>query len=1062
MKRLLSLLLSAAMTLSLLPAALAAEEDVVYGTMNIPYADFYKGEGVEAVDAVTSATQNKWKATDGLAKGTFNQPGENGGGQILGVVYPVAISSADLTALGENNYGFTALEEPPAAYKTVTVSGGTATFSAVQGATTALSDASAVLADSSRYGDYQVSVAGTTYSNGDVAGVLLTTSDNKVYALRHLENIWKAGAELAWSVGFKTTEGHGNALNYANYQDMQGKTITRISYITRDGIAAVDTNLYVPVKFEGSVAVADALNTAGRTTVNVEGLPEDYAPEYTVAGLENAAVNGNMMTYANTAAKGAYTLVITDRNQKYASLSASFELKTADMPAAFDLTKNAVVAVNGVNAEGLKEYLSSINAVTVDDRNYIASGKHAVKIVQEDGSFDLTAAGMTESKDYEVVIKATGYQDLAFTWNPDVAYGTMNFTYADFYKAEGVAYDVDAVTSATASKWKMNGAGQLCAGTFYEAAEVGGKILGVAYPVRLSKADLTALGENNNGFAAASKTDAYKEVTVADGTAAFSAVKGETKALEGGAVSSFTTSSRYGDYQMSVDGTIPSPVGGVLLTTKEGKVYGLRHLENIWRGGAQLAWSTGFTTVEGHGNALSYENFADMMGQTITKVTYITRDGIYTVDTDTYVPIKVTADVSVADALPNAGSTKVTVENLPADFDAQYTVSLEGASVSGDTMTLPADAAKGAYTLTVTDKGGKYADLTATFYLGDVVPALFDAEKKAVVPAEGVSDEAFKAYLAAISSVSVNGKSYAASGRRAVTIVNPETGAFDLTAAGMTEKKAYDVVIAATDYQSLTFTEDYRAEQTITVADSFKKTYGDKAFKLGAAATGELTYESDNTKVATVSKAGKVTIKGAGTANITITAAGTEDLAEATKTVKVTVAKGAQTIKVSKTKVTKVVGDKAFKLGATLTGDGALAYKTSNKKVATVKNGKVTLVGAGVAKITVSAKATTNSKAAKNVTVTVTVNPKAVKISKATAKKKNVTVTWKVNNKKDTYEIQYAAKKNFKGAKTVKAKKAAKTAVIKNLKKGTYYVRVRAVQNKCASAWSAGKTVKVK
>ena len=69
--------------------------------MKIPYAEFYAGEGTSEVDAVTSATDAKWKK-EALVGGTYN----NGDHQILGVIYNVAISSSDLAALGENNYGF--------------------------------------------------------------------------------------------------------------------------------------------------------------------------------------------------------------------------------------------------------------------------------------------------------------------------------------------------------------------------------------------------------------------------------------------------------------------------------------------------------------------------------------------------------------------------------------------------------------------------------------------------------------------------------------------------------------------------------------------------------------------------------------------------------------------------------------------------------------------------------------------------------------------------------------------------------------------------------------------
>ena len=113
----------------------SAEDTVLYGTMNIPYTDFYAaemGDSAGEVDAVTSATKNKvLKNGEGeLFEGSYN----NGTDTILGVVYPVAIPQADLDALGTNNYGFTALETKPDAYKNVTVTEGKASFSAVQDA----------------------------------------------------------------------------------------------------------------------------------------------------------------------------------------------------------------------------------------------------------------------------------------------------------------------------------------------------------------------------------------------------------------------------------------------------------------------------------------------------------------------------------------------------------------------------------------------------------------------------------------------------------------------------------------------------------------------------------------------------------------------------------------------------------------------------------------------------------------------------------------------------------------------------------------------------------------
>ena len=94
--------------------------------MKIPYAEFYAGEGTSEVDAVTSATDAKWKK-EALVGGTYN----NGDHQILGVIYNVDISSSDLAALGENNYGFVESDSVPAAYKEVSVKDGKVSFSAV-------------------------------------------------------------------------------------------------------------------------------------------------------------------------------------------------------------------------------------------------------------------------------------------------------------------------------------------------------------------------------------------------------------------------------------------------------------------------------------------------------------------------------------------------------------------------------------------------------------------------------------------------------------------------------------------------------------------------------------------------------------------------------------------------------------------------------------------------------------------------------------------------------------------------------------------------------------------
>ena len=83
---------------------------------------------------------------------------------------------------------------------------------------------------------------------------------------------------------------------------------------------------------------------------------------------------------------------------------------------------------------------------------------------------------------------------------------------------------------------------------------------------------------------------------------------------------------------------------------------------------------------------------------------------------------------------------------------------------------------------------------------------------------------------------------------------------------------------------------DEENTQTITAKD-FIKTYGDKAFFLGAKTNGggKLTYKVSNTKIATIDKKGKVTIKGCGRTQIKITAAAKGKYKKTTKTITLTV-----------------------------------------------------------------------------------------------------------------------------------------------------------------------------
>ena len=172
------------------------------------------------------------------------------------------------------------------------------------------------------------------------------------------------------------------------------------------------------------------------------------------------------------------------------------------------------------------------------------------------------------------------------------------------------------------------------------------------------------------------------------------------------------------------------------------------------------------------------------------------------------------------------------------------------------------------------------------------------------------------------------------------------------------------------------------------------KTYGAKAFSLGAKASGngKLTYSSNNKKVATVSTGGTVTIKGAGTAKITVKAAATATYKAASKTVTITVKRAANPFKIAK---------------ATRT----LKYSQLKKANKAVAGAKVAKKPAGKAAYAI-AKAVKGKKSFKS----------RFAISKTTGK-----ITVKKGTAKGTYKV--TVKATAAGSANY-AKSAAKTAVV--------------------------------
>ena len=895
--------------------ALVKAQKETYVLMNIPYDQFYKADvnNDVKVDAFTSATKNKVR-TGSLAGGSYHV--DASGDEITGVTFPVKVpagidlskytqitddskvsitvtnkgqeSTTDYTgkdALFESaSYSYYTLSEKPSYYKELTVNeDGSFSFGATQGtAATITEGVTAELKTDSKYGDYQLKLEGLDNTippkTTAIYGVIVSTKEGSDYGMRHLENIWRV-SELAWATGF-TSAVHNCPTSSEHYKAMMGQHINKVTYYTAKGIYEIpvggEEGLYVPVKFDTSaVTVADAELKDGETSVatTISGLtlPESFDAEYTVDGA-TAIVKGEKLILKDVK-KGAYTLTITDKSGKYAPISVGFEVKGD--------------SVQEINTASLEKAIQSAEALKEAD--YTADSWKALQVALENAKSALEA-----KKDQTSVDESTEHLNAAIAALVKAqkeTYVLMNIPYDQFYKAD-VNNDVkvDAFTSATKNKVRT---GSLAGGSYHVDAS-GDEITGVTFPVKVpagidlskytqitddSKVSITVTNKGQESttdytgkdalFESASysyytlseKPSYYKELTVnEDGSFSFGATQGTAATITEGVTAELKTDSKYGDYQLKLEGldnTIPpktTAIYGVIVSTKEGSDYGMRHLENIWRV-SELAWATGFTSAV-HNCPTSSEHYKAMMGQHINKVTYYTAKGIYEIpvggEEGLYVPVKFdTSAVTVADAELKDGETSVATTisglTLPESFDAEYTVDGATAIVKGEKLILK-DVKKGAYTLTITDKSGKYAPISVGFEVyAETIPASYNenTEKPGLTKAAGATDTEFADYIKNITSVSVNGKSYAASGRGAVKLFNDD-GTLITDAAPFAEGDSFEIVVTATGYKNLSFT--YKKAAKEDPAKEINTASLEKAIQ-SAEALKEADYTADSWKV---------------------------------------------------------------------------------------------------------------------------------------------------------------------------------------------------------------------
>lgn len=440
-----------------------SELDVyVYGTVNLPYADFYYGElnavaesarlNLTAADKVTEAGYREAGQYDAVSSATTSKSTRFGttyysqtdsGVEILGIkdvniavpkkLYDMAVTAAKSGETCNNQVldivsSMTVAEDGaavPAEYK---VLNGDGTLTAMVTTSMADNSAAASITTNSRYGDYQITVTSDYLpTTDDMFGVVVETASGKKYGMAHLENLWLRTGEIAFAVTDNFVEPHGNTVDSERYKSIVGETITRITYLVKDS-----EDIVIETSLKCKQLLDKDYQVTGSNAVYADGASvemEVKAPDDSAYKLTSVTFGGRKLTpqtdytYENSVLTiketentgiGQYSLTYTD--DTYEDMTATVIFTSTFAEGSVTIKDNKLVLPEGLE---LSVYLNSIAAVSVDGRALRAPGNPGTTIFNADGSVNFDAeissrGGKTivfpnADTEYTLAITAIGY-----------------------------------------------------------------------------------------------------------------------------------------------------------------------------------------------------------------------------------------------------------------------------------------------------------------------------------------------------------------------------------------------------------------------------------------------------------------------------------------------------------------------------------------------------------------------------------------------------------------------------------------------------------------------------
>lgn len=546
------------------------ESGFVYGTANIPYADFFYGEMNDVAqnatmqldaadpvtaagyreegmyDAVTSCTNSKSKRYD---TSYYTENTENGsvileGIKAVNIAVPASLYNDAKKAIEEGKSCSNQLlkivsslenvsETAPASgeYK---ILNGDGTLTAMTTETKELNVESSITA-SSPWGNYQVSVEFGNNNpdqptTANMMGVIFETSDGKKYGMEHSQNLWLRTGEIAFAVKDGFVEPHKNTIDSKRSAGLEGKTITKITYLVKDGAdIVIPTNLLVKYKLadgQGITGPEEKVVFTNNTFIPTEVQLAYNVPESSSYKLTSVEYGGQVLSegsyndytyddstkvlsvYGGVFAKtgvGTYTLTFTDSSAApYEDITVPIVLSADDTKVTFAIQNNKLVKVdpNGSTTYEVKDYIKNITAIKVDGQalggrkaniSEIAKSvfNESTGAVNFDAKVNNTAVfAKGDGGSYNVELTSSGFNDVTGTVTQDSGeykYVYAGLTWEQYWASEGV-YEAtntsasedkdrrgesdkggfDAVTRATANHGLHRGSFQTMA-TVYDA-----------------------------------------------------------------------------------------------------------------------------------------------------------------------------------------------------------------------------------------------------------------------------------------------------------------------------------------------------------------------------------------------------------------------------------------------------------------------------------------------------------------------------------------------------------------------------------------------------------------